>query len=353
MWGSRTRLVFLIGIIGLWFTDAGAIGRPLFGCADQILLAGERLESLASLRKADNFGDLSHEQRADVFFAMEGLERELVEFLKERVPEAALEAFFGRINAQKTRQTGLILKSWDDFFKEDESFNRTASYWLFLYLDSLGPLGWQDWGLSEADEGLLQEKMKGRLEIRNLLVEKNLSLVKMIARQFLVSKNLPEKGYYFDELVGLGNILLVKVVETFQPSRKLQLSTPLTRVLNREYADWLNEDARRRKLVGAFGAGGELSLPSGGKDPSARVEDEDSLRALKRAVPRLKDERHRTILVLYHGLEGGPGLTFKQIGQHEDFLRVNGGHSLTKERVRILYEEARLHLTALISADSR
>jgi RNA polymerase primary sigma factor len=221
--------------------------------------------------------------------------------------------------------------------------------------------------LTREDEQRLAEAVRrGDPEAFRQFVSANLRLVICIARHFR------GRGLDFDDLIGEGNLGLIRAVKQFDPSVGTRFSTyaaywikeSIRRALNetatpirlpafmvallrrwhREEWSYRNEHGRspsrdelaeilgltrsqRRMVERALQAG--QFLPGGGEeadhalddqpsssreDPRAAVDARDQFAAIRGRMGRL-DDRERVILSMHFGLDGAPPQAFKQIAQ--------------------------------------
>ena len=236
---------------------------------------------------------------------------------------------------------------------------------LNLYLREIkdGPL------LSASEERELAEAIaKGDRDARARMIEANLRLVVKIARDYV------GRGMVLDDLIGEGNLGLIRAAEEFDPRfgtrfstyasywikqaiRHALINTTATirlpahmvnlltkwrrteRALTRERgcaptADQVAVDLgltdAQRVLVEKARRATQLRLESGTDEagvgwsasdasetacaPDAMLEADDERKSLLRRMQRL-DERERSILTLRFGLEGEMPLTLKEVGQ--------------------------------------
>ena len=243
--------------------------------------------------------------------------------------------------------------------------DRDASNALNLYLREIreGRL------LSAAEEHALAEAIaKGDRDARARMIQANLRLVVKIARDYM------GRGLILDDLIGEGNLGLIRAAEEFDPRfgtrfstyasywikqaiRHALINTTLTirlpahmvglltkwrrteRALTRELdhspspeqvAVRLGLTDLQRALVEKARRASQLRLENGGGDegagwspdestdtrdtPDAVVEADDERQNLLRRLERL-DQRERAILALRFGLEGELPMTLKEVGR--------------------------------------
>ncbi len=246
-----------------------------------------------------------------------------------------------------------------------DRIDRDGSHGIDLYLRDIR----DDSLLTPEQEKTLAEAIAaGDSDARTQMIRANLRLVVKISRDYL------GRGLSLDDLVGEGNLGLIRAAEEFDPKFGTRFSTyasywikqairhALTnttatirlpahmvgllsrwrkteRELQREWgavptfdqvADALELTTTQREMVQSALRASRLRLESNSSDeedawspeeasadvetPEARLESEDERQLLRERMERL-DERERTIVTLRYGLEGQPPLTLKEVGQ--------------------------------------
>ena len=173
----------------------------------------------------------------------------------------------------------------------------------------------------EEEETLLKELEKGKLETRQILVERNLRLVVYIAKKF------ENTGVGLEDLISIGTIGLMKGVNTFNTEKKIKLATYASRCIENEILMYLR---RSNKMKGEIsideplnqdGDGNELLLSDIlGTDPditSRGIEEEVDKKLLKASIEKL-NSRERNIMELRFGFISGEEKTQKEVA---DMLR--------------------------------
>jgi len=229
--------------------------------------------------------------------------------------------------------------------------------------------------LSADEERALAEAIeRGEPGARNRMVAANLRLVVRIARDYL------GRGMVIEDLIGEGNLGLIRAVEEFDPRFGVRFSTYASywikqairhalinttatirlpahmvglltkwrraeRLLTRsngiaptfeEIADHLGLTPVQRELVAKAHQAGRIKLESGvadeddywspddtadsGAGPWATAEASDERAELIRRMRSL-DDRERMILAHRHGLDGADTLTLKEIGERLGITR--------------------------------
>ena len=173
----------------------------------------------------------------------------------------------------------------------------------------------------EEEEKLLSKLKEGKIETRQILVERNLRLVVYIAKKF------ENTGVGLEDLISIGTIGLMKGVNTFNTEKKIKLATYASRCIENEILMYLR---RSNKIKGEVsideplnqdGDGNELLLSDIlGTDPdvtSRDIEDEVDKKLLKASIEKLS-HRERNIMELRFGFVSGNEKTQKEVA---DMLR--------------------------------
>lgn len=173
----------------------------------------------------------------------------------------------------------------------------------------------------EEEEKLLKELEEGKLETRQILVERNLRLVVYIAKKF------ENTGVGLEDLISIGTIGLMKGVNTFNAEKKIKLATYASRCIENEILMYLRRSNRIKgeisidEPLNQDGDGNELLLSDIlGTDPdvtSRAIEDEVDKSLLKASIEKLS-HRERNIMELRFGFISGNEKTQKEVA---DMLR--------------------------------
>ena len=174
---------------------------------------------------------------------------------------------------------------------------------------------------SEEEESMLEELAKGKENIRQILVERNLRLVVYIAKKF------ENTGIGLEDLISIGTIGLMKAINTFNTDKKIKLATYASRCIENEILMYLRRSNRIKSEISIDeplnqdGDGNELLLSDilGTDDDitSRRIEDEVDKKLLKEAIAKLNN-RERNIMELRFGFISGNEKTQKEVA---DMLR--------------------------------
>jgi len=169
---------------------------------------------------------------------------------------------------------------------------------------------------TDEENSLLELLVKGDIEARTILIERNLRLVVYIARKF------ENTGVNIEDLVSIGTIGLIKAVNTFNPEKKIKLATYASRCIENEILMYLRRNNKVRLEV-SFDEplnvdwdGNELLLSdvlgTEGDIIYKVMEDEVEKKLLKIALAKL-NHRERKIMELRFGLADGVEKTQKEV----------------------------------------
>lgn len=200
-------------------------------------------------------------------------------------------------------------------FLNEEEINNLPIYYIGGNISLPPPLSAQE------EEKLLKELESGKLEVRQILVERNLRLVVYIAKKF------ENTGVGLEDLISIGTIGLMKGVNTFNTEKKIKLATYASRCIENEILMYLRRSNRIKgeisidEPLNQDGDGNELLLSDIlGTDPditSRRIEDEVDKKLLKASIEKL-NSRERNIMELRFGFLSGDEKTQKEVA---DMLR--------------------------------
>lgn len=173
--------------------------------------------------------------------------------------------------------------------------------------------------LSEKQErDYLQRLKNGDQTARNRLVEHNLRLVAHIVKKYY--GNQSEQ----DDLVSIGTVGLIKAIDTFNPDKKIRLSSYASRCIENEIlmhfraAKKTAQDVSLNETIDTDKDGNPLTLMD-----ILSVEDhildnlETKLNAKKlgKFIGEVLTEREKTVIVLRYGLNGKKPMTQREIAK--------------------------------------
>ena len=157
---------------------------------------------------------------------------------------------------------------------------------------------------------------KDNLEIRQILVERNLRLVVYIAKKF------ENTGIGIEDLISIGTIGLMKGVNTFNSEKKIKLATYASRCIENEILMFLRKSNKIKGEVSIDEPlnkdrdGNELLLSDIlGTEPdvtSRNLEDEVDKALLRSSISKLKD-REKDIMEMRFGFKTGKEKTQKEV----------------------------------------
>lgn len=168
----------------------------------------------------------------------------------------------------------------------------------------------------EEEQELLERLGEGDLQVRQILIERNLRLVVYIARRF------ENTGINIEDLISIGTIGLIKAINTFKMEKNIKLATYSSRCIENEILMHLRKNASQRTEV-SFDEplntdwdGKELLLSDVlGTDSDIvmrPIEEDVDRKLLHDAVERLSG-REREIIRMRFGLHGYKELTQKEV----------------------------------------
>lgn len=178
--------------------------------------------------------------------------------------------------------------------------------------------------LTKEEEAELIEKLsiedktgKCHVEVKSILIERNLRLVVYIARKF------ENTGIGVEDLISIGTIGLIKAINTFKPAKKIKLATYASRCIENEILMYLRRTNKLRSEISIDEPlntdwdGNELLLSDIlGTDSNViykSIEDEVDKTLLKQALSKLSS-REREIIELRFGFKNqGKEKTQKEV----------------------------------------
>lgn len=191
-----------------------------------------------------------------------------------------------------------LMKAGLDNLKKQEINPKDVEYLPIFYIagsQTLPP------PLLPEEESKLIEKLidHDNLEVRQILVERNLRLVVYIAKKF------ENTGVGIEDLISIGTIGLMKGVNTFNMDKKIKLATYVSRCIENEILMFLRRNNKTKGEVSIDeplnkdGDGNELLLSDIlGTDPditSRNLEDDVDKKLLNEAIMKLND-REKNIM---------------------------------------------------------
>jgi len=175
----------------------------------------------------------------------------------------------------------------------------------------------------EEETKLLARLDAGEVEVRQILIERNLRLVVYIARRF------ENTGVNIEDLISIGTIGLIKAINTYRSDKNIKLATYASRCIENEILMYLRKNTSQRGEVSLDEPlntdwdGNELLLSDvlgTDADTVMRPIEADVDRQLLHAALDKLNEREREIIVLRFGLHGKQEKTQKEVA---DYLGIS------------------------------
>ena len=179
--------------------------------------------------------------------------------------------------------------------------------------------------LSQKEERLYLEQMKtGDSEAKNKLIEHNLRLVAHIIKKYYGTKCEQ------DDLVSIGTIGLIKAINTFDPDKKIRLSSYASRCIENEILMHLRavkkteRDISLNETIDTDKDGNPLTLMDIMAVDDSMLDDLDMKLNSKKLGQYINEElsgREKTVIILRYGLNGKKPMTQKEVAGLLDISR--------------------------------
>ena len=179
--------------------------------------------------------------------------------------------------------------------------------------------------LSQKEERQYLEQMKdGDNDARNKLIEHNLRLVAHIIKKYYGTKCEQ------DDLVSIGTIGLIKAINTFDPDKKIRLSSYASRCIENEILMHLRtvkkteRDISLNETIDTDKDGNPLTLMDIMSVDDNILDDLDMKLNSKKLGPYINEElsgREKTVIILRYGLNGKKPMTQKEVAGLLDISR--------------------------------
>jgi RNA polymerase primary sigma factor len=224
--------------------------------------------------------------------------------------------------------------------RDEEQFYFRRMNWLkFRAATARGRLDRRRATLRQIDqiEGWLREAD----EVRSVIVTSNLRLVVSIAKKFVDATNS------FDELVGEGNMALLRAVEKFNFALGNRFSTYATYAIQRHF---FRLSHKSRQLRSRFVSDEESFKGRAAAEPNGEACSAAQVTLLKDLFGRFLRElepREREIVVARFGFDGRPARTFRELGASMGVCkeRIRQIQTRAIEKLRDMAAEVRLEQT--------
>ena len=197
-------------------------------------------------------------------------------------------------------------------------FESLSSFLLFFILHVTGSSAFPR-PLSAKEEAECLEKMRlGDKEAKNMLVEHNLRLVAHIIKKYYASASDQ------DDLVSIGTVGLIKAVNTFNPEKKIKLSSYASRCIENEILMHFRsvkkraQDISLNETIDSDKDGNPLTLMDIMSCEDNIVEELDAkIKSVqvKKFINTELTPRERRIIILRYGLNDENPLTQREVAQ--------------------------------------
>lgn len=185
----------------------------------------------------------------------------------------------------------------------------------------------------EEEEMIKKLSEENNLEVRQILVERNLRLVVYIAKKF------ENTGIGIEDLISIGTIGLMKGVNTFNTGKNIKLATYASRCIENEILMFLRKSNKLKSEISIDeplnkdGDGNELLLSDIlGTEPditSRNLEDEVDKKLLRAAILKL-NEREKDIMEMRFGFKTGKEKTQKEVA--DELRNITKLHIKTRKK---------------------
>lgn len=179
---------------------------------------------------------------------------------------------------------------------------------------------------SEEIDGLFLKAKEGDVSASLLIKEHNLRLVISIASKY------PNYAEHFDDLVSVGNIGLLKAVETFKTDKKVKFSTYAGTCINNEILMYIRNLSKKNlnnisieEEIGHDKDGNTLKIEELLYDVNAYVDDIiehcELENTVREAVMKLNDLERKVIILRYYLYDGTKRVTQAMAGKELGYSR--------------------------------
>ena len=170
----------------------------------------------------------------------------------------------------------------------------------------------------EEETRYVELSMNGDIMARNKLIEHNLRLVVFLAKKY------ENTGVDLEDLVSIGNIGLIKGVNTYKLDKNIKIATYASRCIDNEILMYLRKNKKRKTEISfedslSYDAeGNELHLEDilGTEEDivTKELEKETEKRLLYSELKSL-NERDKNIMIMRYGLYGNEEMTQKEVAE--------------------------------------
>ena len=173
--------------------------------------------------------------------------------------------------------------------------------------------------LSAQEEKRCLERLKnGDKKAKDELIERNLRLVAHIVKRYY-SANVEN-----DELISVGTVGLIKAINTYDPDKKVRLSTYASRCIDNEILMFFRAkkknamDVSFEDPIDRDGEGNPLTLMDVIAQEDTIIDDisrKNDLKKLRQLLSGMEEGREKTVLFLRYGLGGNKPMTQNEIAK--------------------------------------
>ena len=170
----------------------------------------------------------------------------------------------------------------------------------------------------EEEDYYVKLKENGDIKAKEKLIEHNLRLVVFLAKKY------ENTGVDLEDLVSIGNIGLIKGINTFSSNKNIKLATYASRCIDNEILMYLRKNKKLKcevsidQALSLDGEGNELHLEDiigTEKDLiQNNIEENDDKKLIIKEILDLKP-RDKEIMILRYGLLGSDEYTQKEVAE--------------------------------------
>lgn len=169
---------------------------------------------------------------------------------------------------------------------------------------------------AKEEEKYLELFQNGDVEARNILIEHNLRLVTHIIKKYYPLVNDKE------DLVSIGTIGMIKAINSFNPEKKIKLSSYASKCIENEILMYFrnakknSQDVSLNETIDTDKDGNPLTLMDimpAEEDIADILDLKINTAKLKRFIAENLSEREREIIIMRYGLDEKKALTQKEV----------------------------------------
>lgn len=193
-----------------------------------------------------------------------------------------------------------------------------SSFLLFFILHVTGSNAFPKPLTPKQEEEYLKKMKNGDKEAKNKLVEHNLRLVAHIIKKYYSNANDQ------DDLVSIGTVGLIKAINTFDPSKKIKLSSYASRCIENEVLMHFrsvkkrSQDISLNEAIDSDKDGNPLTLMDIMSCEDNIIDELDTkikTKQVKEFINQALTPRERNIIILRYGLNNTKPLTQREVAK--------------------------------------